>query len=482
MTLKQQAFSAGRWTVSSTILITALQFLQTIILARLLTPADFGLMAVTASLLAVFTLFADLGLSRAIIHHNNIPSDTLSSLYWLNIIVSLLLMLILVGGAPMLGILFKTPDIAPVLQTASLVFPLTALGQQFRTLAEKGLRFDVLVANEIAAAIAGFSAAIVVAANGGNVYALVAGVLFTAATSSLLAFLRLSHGHRPSWHLRLNAALPYLRFGGYMVGENLASTLNRQADIFIGGYIANPSFMGAFSLPRDFSLRIAQAINPILTRVGFPVMTQVKHDKEKLKSIYLQTLRITASINFPIYMALAFFSHEIVTLLFGPQWVDSAIYLQVFAAFGLLRSISNPIGSLLYAVGMAQRAFWWNLALLLIFPSIFLLGASLNGLLGLAYSMLFSQLFVIVPVWCFLVRPACGASLWEYVHPLSPPFFISLFAGMVAHIATMSFENAVMRLLISFGLGAVVYFTLSIRFNRPWIGAMRELFQFSHKP
>jgi O-antigen/teichoic acid export membrane protein len=266
-----------------------------------------------------------------------------------------------------------------------------------------------------------------------------------------------------------------LGFGGYMVGENLAGTLHRQADIFIGGLISSPATLGVFSVPRDLSLRVATVINPILTRIGFPVMAQIKHDRDKLKSIYLQTLRMTASVNFPIYVALAIFAQEIVVLFFGERWQESAIYLQILAIFGLIRSTGNPVGSLLYAVGQAKRAFWWNITLLLIFPPLLLLGGSIGGLPGLAVSALAIQILIFVPVWRFLVWPMCGASFPEYFRQFFTPLLIALAAGGCAFFAAMLVSNEFIHLPLGLGIGFLAYLTLSIRFNRQWVTAIREL-------
>lgn len=475
MSLKQQAFKAGRWTALSALLVTSTQLVQVVVLARLLAPEDFGLMAITSSFIAVLALFADFGLSRAIIHFDNIPREALSSLYWVNLGIGILLMIALASTAPAIATLFKSPDLTPVLQAVSLIFPLTTLGQQFRVIAEKELQFKALAVNEISAAILGLSLAIAVALNGGGVFALVTGVLATATISSVLAWLRLSHGYRPHMILRLEMVKPYLRFGGYLTGEAAASTLQRQADIFIGGLISSPTAMGLFSLPRDICLRAALIINPILTRVGFPVMSRVQHDRDKIKSIYLQTLRMAASVNFPIYMAFALFSEEIVILLFGEQWQASAKFLLIFAAFGLVRSTSNPVGSLLYAVGQAKRAFWWNIALLLLLPPLFFIGGSLNGLTGLAVTMLIAHVAIVLPLWWFLVRPACGASLQEYVRPLAAPLSIALLSCACAYLATVAFDQGIIRLAVGLTVGLLAYLLLSTKFNRPWISAVADL-------
>lgn len=478
MSLKQKAFSAGRWTATSAILVAGLQLLQTVVLARLLLPAEFGLMAVAASLLAVIALIADLGLSRALIHFDDARADTLSSLYWLNVGLSLLLMLLLLISAPVFGDLYGSTALVPVLQSGSLVFPLTAWGQQFRVLAERSLRFSELARIEILAGLAGCGFAIAFAFAGGGVYALVAGILVRAAVSSALAWTMLSAGSRPFRHLRLAETRPFLHFGGYLVGDSLANNVRRDADVFVGGLVLGPAAMGLFSVPRDLSLRIATVINPVITRVGFPIMSRLQGDRGKLKEVYLQTLRMATSVNFPVYVMLALFADEIVALLYGPQWQGAELYLRILAAWGLLRSVGNTAGGLLYAVGKAKRAFWWNFGLLLILPPLYWLAVGKWGLEGLAWGVVMLQLVITLPGWRFLVQPACGAGLLEYLQQLIVPLWLSLAAGTVAWIATRSLDHGTLRLLVGGSVGGVFYLALSWIFNRRWADAMIGMLRF----
>jgi O-antigen/teichoic acid export membrane protein len=355
------------------------------------------------------------------------------------------------------------------------VFPLSALGQQFRVLAEKELRFASLAVNEIAAALVGFCSAILVALAGGGVYALVAGMLMGALASSVLAWWRLSWGYRPSWHFSFRETRPYLRFGGYSMGDGLAATLYRQSDVFVGGLVMGPGALGVYSLPRDLSLRLSMLVSPIITRVGFPVMARLKNDRDKLKVIYLHTSRMTASVSFPCYMALGLFSEEVVSLLYGPRWLDAAMYLRILAAWGLVRSVLNPVGSLLYGSGRADRAFWWNVALLLLFPPLLWLGARWGGLAGLAWTMLALQCAVLVPSWRYLVYPICRVGLNEFFRTILTPLWLTLLAGALAWMATRPLAHGVLRLLLGVACGAIAYAGLSLRFNRPWTDAMREL-------
>lgn len=475
MSLRKTSFSAGRWTTFSALARTFLQILQTVVLARLLAPADFGLMAVTGSMLAVIGLFADLGLSRAIIHFDDISDNALASLYWLNLLMALVVSLLFAASTPLMGDLFKLDRLSAVLMASSPIFVLSAAGQQFRTLAEKELRFSTLALIEIASAGLGLIVAIFIALRGGGVYALVAAALVTAAISSVLAWWHLAGRRMPRLRIRVNEAMPFLRFGGYLIGEGFVSTLIRQADVLVAGPMTSPAALGLFSLPRDLSMRVGMVVNPIITRVGFPVMSRLQKDLPALKSVYLQTLRMTAAVNFPAYVALALFADEIVALLYGPQWKGAGGYLRVLAAWGLLRSTGNPVGSLLHAVGAVKRALGWNIAVLMIAPLLYWIAISGWGLMGLAVALVGLHVALIVPSWHFLVRPCCGSDVGEYLSQLSTPLVLSLIAGFAAWLTTRGVPHGILRLAIGNTVGAIAYLGLSYRFNRRWFDAMWSL-------
>jgi O-antigen/teichoic acid export membrane protein len=221
---------------------------------------------------------------------------------------------------------------------------------------------------------------------------------------------------------------------------------------------------------------VAALVNPVITRVGFPVMSRVKDDRDQLKSIYLQTLRLTASVNFPMYVALGLFANEIVGLLYGPRWHPAAQYLRVLAAWGLVRSVGNPVGSLLYAVGRARLAFWWNVALLVVSPPILWAAASVAGLMGLAWGLLGLNLMIVVPMWRLLLNPACGVRFDEYLSAITAPLLIAGASGFAAWIATVGIHGSIARLAIGGGVGGIVYVGLSYLYNRAWTDAMVHLF------
>jgi O-antigen/teichoic acid export membrane protein len=454
---------------------SALQFGQMMILARLLAPADFGIMAVVVAVTAFMQVFTDLGVSTAIIHYQDASPGELSSLYWLNVLVGAALSLLLIAASPWISrLIFREPALTPFLALISVNFVFLAVGQQLRVMAEKTLRFAVLARVEILAAIGGSATAVIWAWNTPSVYALVAGALVNGFLQALLLWLLASDGWRPALRVRVGEIRRFLKFGAYIMGGDFVNSLNRQADILVGGRFFPASMLGIYSLPRSLSLNIASVTNPIITRVGLPVMAKTQGDRAFLKSVYLKTMRMTASVNFPVYLVMAAFSHDVVLVVFGAKWVSSAPLLVFLAVWGMFRSCGNPVGSLLYAVGKADLSFWWNAAqLCIVFPILWAAGHF--GIEGLAAGQVAIMTAILVPGWYFLVRPSCGARLGEYLLALLSPLVAGSFAVLVAYVAVAHWHAPLWRLAGVALVGLPAYLLASALVNRSWLTAMQQL-------
>lgn len=453
----------------------ALQFSQMMILARLLAPADFGIMAIVVSITAFMLVFTDLGVSTAIIHYQEVTHDELSSLYWLNVLVGAVLMFLLIIGSPWISrLIFHEPALTPFLALISVNFVFLAIGQQLRVMAEKTLRFAMLARVEILAALGGSATAVIWAWYRPSVYALLAGVLVNGFLQAALLWLLGSDGWRPAARLDLKGIRRFLKFGAYIVGGDFVNSLNRQADILVGGRLFPASVLGTYSLPRNLCLNLSLVTNPIITRVGLPVMAKTQTDKAFLRSVYLKTMRMTASVNVPIYLAIAVFSRDVVSVAFGPKWLNSAPLLVLLAIWGLFRSWGNPVGSLLYAVGRADVSFWSNIVqVFIVFPILW--GAGHFGVEGLATGQVALLGSAVVPMWYFLVRPSCGARLGEYLMTLLGPLSAGLFAVLIAYLTVGHLNAPLWRLAGMALVGLPAYLLASALVNRSWLTAMQQL-------
>lgn len=470
MGLKAKAFEAIRWAAIGIAGKVLLQFLQVVILARLLAPEEIGAMAISLSITAFIVVFVDIGISNAIISQQRISPVERTSLYWLNVLVGGGITLLFAVGSPWVAAYYDEPVLRDVLLILSPYFLVFAGGQQLKVMAEKELMFGRLVGVELVAAVSGFAVTVGCAWAGYGVKSVALGLLLSALVFTALAWRYLSMGWRPGLVFDLAEVRGYIRYGAYVLGNNFVSGINGTADVFLGGRIVGLGSLAGYSLSRDLMLNIGSVINAIVTRVGLPLMAKAQDSPEHLKFVYLKTLRMTASINMPIFMAVVVLAPEIVLVVFGGRWAEATPLLQWLAVWGMLRAIGQPVGSLIFAVGRAELAFKWNLVWVFIMLPSWWMGLQF-GLDGLVKTMVVVSVLGQLPNWWYLVRPLCGAGLVDYFSQLVPPLLVSLLTAGVVISLLVAGEvlNVYLRLALGLCVGAVVYIIASYLLNREWL-------------
>lgn len=451
-----------------------LHLAQVAVLARLLVPEDYGLMAMVYVVTGFAAIFSDLGVNSAFVQRQSVTQEQRSSLFWLNVSVSASLTLVVIASSPLLARFFGDERLVPLLRIAATTFVIAALGLQVRMAAEKALHFRPVVVVEISAALLGFATAVTCAVAGLGVYALVFGALMTALAQTALFWLVLAQGWRPMLRLQAADVRPFLGFGGALVANNIVNYVNGTVDLLLGGRLLTAAALGMYSLPRNLVLQLQFMINPIITRVGFPLIAQVQTDIPRVRSIYLQTLNMTASTNAPLYVGIAFFAPEIVAIMFGDKWAATTDVLRILALWGFVRSTGNPVGSLLLGMGRADLNLKWNLGLLCFMPPTLWL-ASRFGTIGLAWALFAVQSLLFIPGWFFLVRRLCQAGFWEYIAVTMKPFCIACIAIAPAYWLVSFIGDNVLRLAFAVLLAAPSYFGTSWFVNRSWVEAMFAL-------
>ena len=474
MTLKHKTFSAVRWTTSAAVLRAILQIVQVAVLARLLAPTDYGLMAMVSVVLGFAGMFTDLGVNSAFVQRQDVTQAQRSSLFWLNVSLSAGLSLLVIVLSPLFAWFFGDERLTPLMMLSASTFVISALGQQVRMAAEKELDFRPVVGLEVAAALLGFATALAAAFAGWGVYALVAGSIVAAVTGTAFAWLFIARGWRPMWRLRMEDVRPYLRFGGGVMAGNLLSYINMTIDLFVGGRLLGATALGLYSVPRNLILQIQMMVNPIITRVGFPLIAQVQHDVARVRYIYLKTLNMTASTNAPLYLGIAFFAPVIVAIILGEGWQEAAPLLRILAVWGLFRSLGNPVGSLLMGMGRAGLSLKWNLGMLFIVPPAVWLGSQ-YGPQGMAWALLGLMIGLFIPGWYVLVRPVCHAGLIEYSVASLRPLLLAIVSIAPAYFLTLTINNVYLHMGAAVLISAPLYLVLSYFFNRDWIEAMMHL-------
>src|SRR5690606_5350487 len=206
---------------------------------------------------------------------------------------------------------------------------------------------------------------------------------------------------------------PYISFGLYQMGEKIINYFYHELVTLVVGKMLDVSYLGVYSITKSFVIKPFQVINPILTKVSFPIMAKVQNDNSSLRKIYKTMIEILSYINFPIFAYMFFFPEDIVTLVFGPQWMSAVEPLKVLAIYALLRSTMNPIGSLLLAKGKAGYAFYWNLAQFVLLP-FFIYAGSFWGIIGVCVALVVFQSIPFATMGTLMVKRVCGMGEKEY--------------------------------------------------------------------
>lgn len=428
--LRGDATSGARWTGTSTGLKILTQFVQLAILARLLRVEDFGLMAMVNAVLAFAQVFADAGVSNAIIHYRDAKREELSSLYWLNVLAGVAAFAVTWLAAPLAAAVYRQPALVDLLRVVAVIFVVGPLGQQFQSLLERDLRFRRLSVIEIAALLASAAAGIVLALRGYGVWSLVwANVLLVAIKAALLAMVGWSTW-RPLPRFVPGECRRFLHFGLFQMGERTLNLLPQHLDKFLIGILMGPALLGYYDLAYRLVVRPYQTINPIFTRVAFPVFSAVQKDRDRLRKGYLELIEILGAVMVPVHVGLFALAPAFVRVQLGPEYEPTIPLIRILSVVGLTFAITSPVGSLLLACGRADLGFYINLMrAALILTGIWI--GSRFGLEGIAWALVIVITLFMFPTHAVVRRRLVGMTLREFLARLTPFVWPSFLAGAV---------------------------------------------------
>ncbi len=474
MNLRVEALNGIKWTSFSSIYVAIINLVQIAILTRYLMPSDFGLIAIVTVVIGFSALFMDMGISSAIIHRQDISHDQLSSLYWFNVFVGILLCLIVYFSSSIISQFYDEIELIPLIQLLSPTFLISALGNQFRILSQKKLLFHRLAIVDILSASISFAVAVNCAMNGFGVYSIVFAMLTNVSVSNLIFLVIGLKDQRPKFIYKHAEIVSFLKFGMFQIGEKSINYFNSQFDILLIGKLLGTEALGIYNVAKTLVIKPAQIINPIVTRVLFPVLSKVQNNIKQLKNIYLKIINYLCSVNFPIYIAIVILAEPLVSFLFGDLWLESIAIVQILSLYFMIRSIVNPIGSLQLAKGRADLGFYWNLGILLITPLAIYLG-SFYDLIGISMALFVQMVIINFLNWYFMVEPLCEAQFGEYFTQIRNPLIIALVSSVLGLVISFVADDVILNTLLFIATTVLFYIFLNIKAKTPLYLMSKEI-------
>jgi len=414
MPFKKQVIQGLKWTSYTTVFLAISAVLKISILARFLEKSDFGLMAIITFILGFMNLFGEMGLSTAILHKQDIKKTTYASLYWLNLVFSLVLYLILWLITPLVAKFYSEPELNSLIPLIGINIIISAIGLQFKTIETKHLLFKTIGLIDILAAIASLALAIYLAVTGYGVLALVYSAILQQLIANALFFWHGLRKYGLLFHFNFRETFPYLKIGVYQVGGQVVNYFNRDLDILLIGKFFSAEILGGYSLAKQLVFRPTQIINPILVKVASPTLARFQSNMRELRDKFLKLIGIVSAINLLIYFAIILFAPLIVKILYGTDYDSIVILVRILSVYMIFRAIGNPIGSLVVATGRTKLEFYWNILTLCVTPLFIYVGAQ-YGIVQVAAAMAVAMMVLFVPSWRYLVYNMTGASLGQYL-------------------------------------------------------------------
>ncbi|MDD9207709.1 lipopolysaccharide biosynthesis protein [Georgenia sp. 10Sc9-8] len=337
MSLSDAAARGAGVTLATQAVRIALQFGSMVVLARLLSPEDFGLIAMVTAVIGIADLIRDFGLSSAAIQAKTLTVPERDNLFWLNSGLGLVCGLIAVAASPLIVGLYGEPRLAAIVPALATVFFVSGLNTQYRAGLSRELRFGALAGADIVSQLIGIAVAVGLAVDGWDYWAIVAQQVVVA----VIALIANSYNCRwlPGAPNRKVSVRRFMRFGGGLLGTQVISYATKNIDNVLLGAVWGAGALGLYSRAYQLLMMPLNQINAPMTRVALPVLSRIQDDGEQY-SRYLQRAQLVACYVTATVFAVACVLAEPLTLvLFGEQWLGLAPIFAVLALGGVFRAL-----------------------------------------------------------------------------------------------------------------------------------------------
>ncbi|UCH98478.1 MAG: MOP flippase family protein [Candidatus Aminicenantes bacterium] len=476
MFLKHKVISGTIWNTINSAFSFIIGIGTIAVLARLLKPEDFGIFAMITVVMNILESFSDMGVSAAIISYRDIKPIELSSLFYFNILVGVLLTILVVLASPIVVYYYKEPRIYLYLWILAFNFTITGPATVFNVLMRKHMQFGILAKINMTATVVYSVSTILYAYFYRNIMSFVVGMLLQSFAAAGLNIYFGSRIWKPQkFVLQYKSIKRFLSFGLYQMGERIINRFNKNIDYLLIGRFLGASALGYYSVAYALMLKPIHRVNPIITSVAFPALAELQEDNAQIRKYYLKMIRYICYIMAPIYLLFFSLSENIILFFYGHQWLLSVPILAIFSFLGILYSIGNPMGNLILAKGRADIGFWENAG-----KTVFLFIANYIGLrwgiTGVALSTLIVTLCLFHPVGFFIRYYLVKMGVSPYLDQLKKPLLFAFTAAAVILLlqkALVSF-NLLGELICFSAIFAVVYLILLVIFDKEEIRFIRK--------
>lgn len=427
-----------------------------IVLARLLTPEDYGLIGMVVIVINFVGMFPFLGLSTATMRWAELNHRQVSTLFWINIGMSAAMMIVAMISAPLLAWFYNEPRLIAITLGYAISLMIMGFYIQHEAILSRQMRFTAIAAIEIGAQLLGFAAAIVAAWYGARYWALVVNQLVMNVVTVIGVWIACRW--RPGLPVRYSGVREMLAFGGNLTGYNVVSYFARNIDNALIGKIWGGHQLGLYSRAYQMLLMPMQQINAPLVAVAVPALSRLAHSPDRYRAAYLKILEKIAIVTMPLVAFMIATSDWLIVFLLGQQWRESGRIFMWLGIAAIVQPVARSVLWLFTTQGRSREMFRWGIAGSAI--AVLSIVAGLPwGATGVAATYAATDLCISTPllIWYAGRRgPVRAADLYRTIAPAACAASSSLIAVWFVRHWLVLFDNLAFRLSVAFVLTALV--------------------------
>ena len=433
MDLRQEAARGIAWTAAQNWGTRVVSLLVLLVLARLLEPKVFGLVAMASVFTALVRIFVDQGFGDAIVQRAKLEPGHLDTAFWIGIVSGVLLTLGGVAASGLVADLFDEPELAPIVGWLSLSFVIVALSSTQRAILRRQLAFKSLAARTLVGAIAGGIVAVTMAFMGLGVWRLVAQSLVGGIVATVVLW-RVSDW-RPGFGVSTRHFRELFGFSINILGSKLLNFFNRHTDDLLIGFFLGPIALGYYTIAYSLLRVMTGLLTNTVSSVAFPVFSRLQDNAEKMRRGFYQATRYTSLISIPAFIGISIVASEFVPAVYGPNWMPSIPVMQVLAFIGILHSVFYFNTAVIVAAGRPT----WRLGLVLMnaVSNVIAFAIAVRwGIVAVALAYVIRG-YLLSPVALLAVRHLIRIDPKTYLRQYVPPVIASL--AMVALVSALKY-------------------------------------------
>ncbi|RYL97088.1 lipopolysaccharide biosynthesis protein [Sporolactobacillus sp. THM7-7] len=347
------------WSIISTVGLQIIVLIANIILARIISPEIFGLLGMVMVIAGLLLVFQEAGFGSYIIFEEKLTTEIISTTFWINVIISTIISIILVVSANFIANFYGHSDMVSIIHYVAVGLFFGSFGITARALLMKDGNFKTIACVSIIVEIISSILSIILALKGYYFIAVSSKLFFRPFFQSLWFFLlkTKSFTSLPS----LKSVRRIFSYSSRILGSQIFIYLNNNVDYFLVGKLLGARSLGIYSLAYQWSVMARQYISGAVSQAAFPKITSIKHKSTEVKEVYFELIRTLSLIVLPICGGLFVVTPEFIYYLYGPKWVDAVPILQILLLAGAITAIGTLSGPVINGLGKPQFEMWLNI-------------------------------------------------------------------------------------------------------------------------